>query len=1229
LDRPSVFAKTLRGGSVSIVLASILLTATVFAQVSSSPSGQGSNDDMMQHLVQYFMRVGTQQYERGYYVEAEKTFQMAQSYGGTLEPLEQRKLESMLEKAGLAAIERKRVLAALQSAQQLLDEGQAAAGQTQLEAIQDSEFLTQKERDAIAATLRGSATGGGDALARADVTPSEASDAAATSRPGDALERYKNRIANLYYESVKAYHSGDFETAQAGFKEVLRSGLMPGTMAETIRGYMADMERGAAAARSAQPMVLPEEPVVALAGVPTLHPAAATPGAGRPQSERQRVEQLYNRSWELYSQGELEAARQGFVEVAQSGLYAAPEGKRPEDYIATIDRLLANAAPLTAPAAPTVLTAAPANLAAADGEQGGFIAVINRRRNIIRSHTQAVVTDAVNEAQKRMAQGKFDTAREPIDDAYRVVNLNQLHLGDDLYKQYSERLTGVLTDIRDAEAERETQMAEQERLEAIEEQQQLRTQAEVDRQNKIDELMARAKAYWKEQRYEASLGQVESLLAIEPLHDEALTLKQQIEDMIYMRKQIAQEKLHDKQKADVFLKTDEAGIPYAEEIRYPKNWREIVEKPTRQPEGPMGLDPANEQVYLLLEETVDLSMLTPEMPFSEAIDYVRNAASAPVNIVVLWKDLLDNADIEPTTPIDMDGLPDVQLGTALENLLNAVAGGFTQLDYVVNRGVITVATIDSLPAKKMETRVYDITDLVQAPANFQMSPMFMQMLYNWQNFSPNRSLGSTPEGGDGTGTGGTSGTSGGMGGMSGGMGGGMMGGGMMGGGMGGGMMGGMGGGMMGGMGGGMMGGGMMGGMGGGMMGGGGMGGGMGGTGGGMNTNPMMTGIMPTSMPTMPGMGNMMGGMIVQSLRMLIEQSVEPESWYDLSDYGEGTIVGFPSTMPKKLAIYQSPENHRKIEDLLNQLRKSLGHQVSIEARFLVVSENFLEDVGLDVDFSYDLGGKWGLVTVAQDSVSSAAASEASRVPGSLGGIGDAASAVGGYGSVLDDLQVSFLLRATQARTDSKSLAAPKVTVISGESATFTLANEVSYALPPTLTTDTQTSVGAGTTSTGVENNISIELIGSGMMVTPTIMKDKKHVLLTIQATQIDLLGFAHHTVEALVPQTTGATATNQTVDQEVSIPEREVSQIMTRVSVPDNGTLLLGGHKITADQDKEVGVPVLSKIPILGRAFSNRSRMRDHKILLILVKPTVILQEEKEQEALDAMDGDNVGRGDY
>ena len=68
------------------------------------------------------------------------------------------------------------------------------------------------------------------------------------------------------------------------------------------------------------------------------------------------------------------------------------------------------------------------------------------------------------------------------------------------------------------------------------------------------------------------------------------------------------------------------------------------------------------------------------------------------------------------------------------------------------------------------------------------------------------------------------------------------------------------------------------------------------------------------------------------------------------------------------------------------------------------------------------------------------------------------------------------------------------------------------------------------------------------------------------------------------------------------------------MSVPDGGTLLIGGQKLGAETNKEAGVPGVSKVPILGRLFSSRSKVKDQDVLLILVKPTIILQQEAERE---------------
>ena len=123
-------------------------------------------------------------------------------------------------------------------------------------------------------------------------------------------------------------------------------------------------------------------------------------------------------------------------------------------------------------------------------------------------------------------------------------------------------------------------------------------------------------------------------------------------------------------------------------------------------------------VYKQLAKTVDLSALKLSTPFSRAIEILRNSTSPPLNIIVLWRDLSENALVERDTQIYMEGLSEIPLRTGLELLLRAVSSSPAELGYVVEGGVIIIATKNSLPVK-MVTRVYDISDLVAEPANYR------------------------------------------------------------------------------------------------------------------------------------------------------------------------------------------------------------------------------------------------------------------------------------------------------------------------------------------------------------------------------------------------------------------------------------------------------------------------------------------------------------------------------
>ncbi|MFM7809614.1 MAG: hypothetical protein ACKPEA_17060, partial [Planctomycetota bacterium] len=68
------------------------------------------------------------------------------------------------------------------------------------------------------------------------------------------------------------------------------------------------------------------------------------------------------------------------------------------------------------------------------------------------------------------------------------------------------------------------------------------------------------------------------------------------------------------------------------------------------------------------------------------------------------------------------------------------------------------------------------------------------------------------------------------------------------------------------------------------------------------------------------------------------------------------------------------------------------------------------------------------------------------------------------------------------------------------------------------------------------------------------------------------------------------------------------------VSVPDKGTIMLGGQILMNELEVEVGVPVLSKIPIVNRFFTNRLTTRSEKTQMLLIRPEIMIQQEMEDD---------------
>jgi hypothetical protein len=153
-------------------------------------------------------------------------------------------------------------------------------------------------------------------------------------------------------------------------------------------------------------------------------------------------------------------------------------------------------------------------------------------------------------------------------------------------------------------------------------------------------------------------------------------------------------RLYEKESLDSDRQEEIAGKPGDEKIK-------INEKDKRTGEikgGGLEKSRRGNTARRSLYNLADPSAFKRDMPFSEAIDILRNSTSPKLNIVVLWKDLEENADVYPETPIGIDGVTGVSLNRHLKSLIDGVSGGaLERLGYVFDEGVIVISTLGNLP----------------------------------------------------------------------------------------------------------------------------------------------------------------------------------------------------------------------------------------------------------------------------------------------------------------------------------------------------------------------------------------------------------------------------------------------------------------------------------------------------------------------------------------------------
>jgi general secretion pathway protein D len=151
--------------------------------------------------------------------------------------------------------------------------------------------------------------------------------------------------------------------------------------------------------------------------------------------------------------------------------------------------------------------------------------------------------------------------------------------------------------------------------------------------------------------------------------------------------------------------------------------------------------------------------------------------------------------------------------------------------------------------------------------------------------------------------------------------------------------------------------------------------------------------------------------------------------------------------------------------------------------------------------------------------------------------------------------------------------------------------------------------------------------GTSLSVQAVVSSDRRFVRLTMVPFFSQIGDVQEFTFTGTVTTDSGTTVQDPTnPDQNVTdgakktisgttvqLPTFAFTSVTTTVSVPDGGTVLLGGIKRLREGRVERGVPILSKVPWVNRLFKNVGIGREAQSLMMMVTPRIIIQEEEEE----------------
>ena len=378
-------------------------------------------------------------------------------------------------------------------------------------------------------------------------------------------------------------------------------------------------------------------------------------------------------------------------------------------------------------------------------------------------------------------------------------------------------------------------------------------------------------------------------------------------------------------------------------------------------------------------------------------------------------------------------------------------------------------------------------------------------------------------------------------------------------------------------------------------------------------------VLPSTIDTMTGGGA--GGMTAASttdatedLQLGMNRPTASADRPDIKKFLIDSGIPFPENTsivyipaPPLLIVKNTSENLESFEQLLTKLNVP-SIQVQIEARFVEVGQNDLEELGLE----WLLTDNWEIATKPNGEriqMNKGNITKGLRELNVSGGqVGAAVGGTMGYiasiSSILTNPELTVVLHALQQRDGVNLLSAPKVTTKSGSNAKIKVVEELIYP-----TEYQQQAQSIGTTTSGNQSLVQIVVtpsafetrdLGVILDVTPTVGPDNETIELQMLPQVVELSRWIDYGSD--IPTADPARTQHLTLLQPVS----QCRDIQTQISIWDGQTVVMGGLITEGQQNTEDKVPILGDLPLLGYLFKSKTSRSIKKNLLIFVTANLV-----------------------